>query len=97
MLTRFGQPLTAWGNESQRQVYALTVAFKSKTSVIEPRNIYSVHSAFLSSWSIAFISVILLFTTTLFPTPPLLFLSPQIWRRGRATRQKYSYEWLDLA
>ena len=42
LITRFGQPLSTWSNESQRQVYSLTLAFKSKTTCINERNIYHV-------------------------------------------------------
>ena len=38
---------TTWANESQRQVYSLTLVFKSKTSVINDKNIYHVPNAFI--------------------------------------------------
>ena len=49
LITRFGQPMSTWSNESQRQVYSLTLVFKSKTSCINERNIYHVPNAFISN------------------------------------------------
>jgi hypothetical protein len=48
MITRFGQPLTTWSNEGIRQVYNLTVIFKSKTTVISNKGIYHVPNAFIA-------------------------------------------------
>ncbi len=64
MRTIFGQPNTTvrytftfhntniqqWGNDPGHQAYEVTIAFKSRTIVTKPENIFPVHNAFLSNY-----------------------------------------------
>ncbi len=51
LITRFGQPLTTWANEGNRQIYTLNIAFKSKTWCINNKNIYHCPNVFIAGLS----------------------------------------------